>query len=70
MSKTAVLKAVREKCMDCTCDQPLEIQLCPMENRWALWRYRFGKDEDAKRELTPEQKAAYAERARKNFKLS
>ena len=35
------LKAIRAKCMDCTCNQPKEIRLCPM-TECALWPYLFG----------------------------
>lgn len=35
------LKAIRAKCLDCTCDQPSEVRACPSES-CALWVYRMG----------------------------
>ena len=35
------LKAIRLKCLDCTCDQPGEVRACPSES-CALWPYRMG----------------------------
>jgi hypothetical protein len=35
------LKAIRAKCLDCMCDQPSEVRLCPCEN-CALYPYRMG----------------------------
>lgn len=57
----SVLKAVREKCLDCCCGQALEVKLCPAED-CPLWIYRFGKDPTRKRTMTEEQKQAAAER--------
>lgn len=36
------LKSIRLKCLDCTCNQPLEVKLCPSSD-CPLWAYRFGK---------------------------
>ena len=36
------IKAMRAKCLDCTCNQPKEIRLCTVIN-CALWPYRMGK---------------------------
>lgn len=35
------IKAIREKCLDCTCQQPKEVRLCP-STQCALWPYRMG----------------------------
>jgi len=40
------IKAMRAKCMDCTCYQPKEIRLCPLIT-CALWPYRMGKRPEA-----------------------
>ncbi len=40
------IKAMRAKCMDCTCNQPKEIRLCPLTT-CALWPYRMGKRPEA-----------------------
>lgn len=42
------MKAIRNKCLDCCCDQTREVKMCPSE-KCPLWPYRFGKDEGAKR---------------------
>ena len=35
-------KAIRAKCLDCSCYQPKEVRLCPVVD-CALWPYRFGR---------------------------
>lgn len=35
------LKAIRKKCLDCSCFQPKEVKLCPM-TECTLYPYRFG----------------------------
>ena len=42
------MKAIRQKCLQCCCEQPKEVRLCTVE-RCALWPYRMGhrpKDTD------------------------
>jgi len=36
------LKAIREKCLDCSCHQPREVKECPVTS-CALWPYRMGR---------------------------
>jgi hypothetical protein len=36
------MKAIRAKCLDCTCDQVLEIRQCTITD-CALWPYRMGR---------------------------
>jgi len=36
------LQAIRAKCLDCTCNQPKEIRLCPI-TECSLWPFRMGK---------------------------
>ena len=36
------IKAIRKKCLDCTCYQPKEIRLSPVVE-CALYPYRFGR---------------------------
>lgn len=43
-------KAIRLKCLDCTCNQISEITNCEIKS-CPLWRYRTGKEE--KDELNP-----------------
>lgn len=54
------LKAIRAKCLDCTCGQANEVKNCPSK-RCSLWEYRFGKS-GRTRQMTDEQKQAAAER--------
>jgi hypothetical protein len=35
------VKAIRAKCLDCTCNQPKEVRLCPVYS-CPLWPYRMG----------------------------
>lgn len=41
------LKSIRAKCLDCMCDQPMEVRLCPSEN-CPLWPYRMGHNPNRK----------------------
>lgn len=42
-SKSAVLKAIRHKCIDCCVGQFGEVRLCPRQT-CDLWPFRFGMD--------------------------
>ncbi len=42
-TKAAILKTIRAKCLDCSCHQPQEVRLCPVQT-CDLWPFRFGKD--------------------------
>ena len=42
-TKADILRAIRQKCLDCSCYQPNEVRLCPV-TRCELWPYRFGRD--------------------------
>ena len=39
------IKAIRKKCLDCTCGQVKEIRLCPVVS-CACYPYRFGRRPD------------------------
>ena len=39
------IKAIRKKCLDCTCNQPKEIRLCPIID-CPLYPYRMGRRPD------------------------
>ena len=41
MTVLTPIKAIRAKCMDCTCHQPKEIRLCRIIT-CPLWPYRMG----------------------------
>lgn len=43
MTKGEVLKAIREKCLDCSCDSYTEVKECSIRN-CPLYIFRFGKD--------------------------
>ena len=36
------LKAIREKCLECSCGQAYEIKMCPITD-CPLYRFRYGK---------------------------
>jgi len=60
MSKQQLLKAIREKCMDCCVYQTKEVRLCTVK-KCQLWVFRFGKDPTRKkRPITPAMLAALA----------
>jgi hypothetical protein len=42
MKHRTPMKAIRAKCVDCSCGQLKEVRLCPV-TRCALWPYRFGR---------------------------
>jgi len=51
------LRAVREKCLDCTCQQPIEVRECTVKT-CALYPFRMGVNPyRAKRVMTPEARA-------------
>lgn len=41
MAKRTPLKAIRAKCLDCTCGQTFEIRNCPI-TECPLYEYRMG----------------------------
>ena len=44
-TKAQILRAIREKCLDCSVYQPTEVRLCTVY-KCALYPLRFGKDPD------------------------
>jgi hypothetical protein len=57
-----VLKAIREKCLDCCGDSRKEVSECPCE-KCSLHPFRFGKNPyRKKREMSEEQRINSAER--------
>ena len=40
--KLTPMKAIRRKCIDCSCGSSKEISLCPVQN-CPLYDYRFGE---------------------------
>ena len=48
------MRAIREKCLDCTCQQPVEVKECTVKT-CALHPFRMGKNPyRAKRVMSPE----------------
>ena len=60
MTKTEILKVIKQHCLDCCYDQVAEVQNCPCSSSCALWAYRLGKDPNP-RVLSPAEKARRAE---------
>lgn len=62
---TNPVKAIRLKCLDCCNGSHDEVRACAIE-KCALWAFRLGRNPyRSKREMTPEQREAAAERLRK-----
>ena len=58
------VKAIRAKCLDCSCGSANEVKLCPITT-CALYPYRFGKNPNFKpKEYTEEEREAMRERGR------
>lgn len=47
MMERTPLKAIRAKCLDCVCDQPMEVRLCPCTD-CPLYPYRMGHNPSRK----------------------
>jgi hypothetical protein len=66
---TNPVKAIRAKCLECSCGSTAEIKDCPV-TECALYPFRMGKNPyRQRREMTEEQKQVLADRlkeARKN----
>lgn len=57
---TSPIKAIRLKCLDCTCGSQKEVEACPIE-KCPLWRFRFGKN-PYRKPISEERRAAASER--------
>lgn len=67
--RVSTLKAIRLKCLDCSCGNPYEVKLCPVTG-CPLYPYREGHNPYiAKRELTEEQREAAKARLAQNIRL-
>ena len=54
------MRAIREKCLDCTCQQPIEVKECTVKT-CALYPFRMGTNPyRAKRVMTPAARAKAA----------
>ncbi len=64
------MKAIRAKCLDCSCGSANEVKLCPV-TKCPLYPFRDGHNPNiAKRELTEEQREALKSRLAQNLRLS
>lgn len=62
--KTNPVKAIREKCLDCSCGSTTEVKECVVE-QCPLFPYRLGKNPfRQKREMTDEERKALGDRLR------
>lgn len=59
------LKAIRLKCLECSCGSSYEVKLCPV-TKCALYPFRDGHNPFTKKEYTPEERAALVARLGKN----
>lgn len=60
-----VLQAIRAKCLDCCCNNPNEVRLCPCAD-CSLYPFRLGHNPNIKRrERTPEEQAKINEQMAK-----
>lgn len=51
MAKRTPIKAIRAKCLDCTCGQVAEIRECPIKE-CPLYEYRMGHRPKADEEIS------------------
>lgn len=58
------IKAIRAKCLDCSCGSSDEVKLCPITS-CPLYPYRLGHNPYVQREYTEEQKRAICEQLAK-----
>lgn len=69
MKEITPMKAIRQKCLDCSCGSSEEVKNC-FAKKYPLYQFRFGYklDENGnrrKRDLTDEQRQEMAERLKK-----
>ena len=62
-SAAPLLKIIRNKCLDCCCDQPSEIRKCTAVG-CALWPYRMAKNPFSNRKGNPSSLAKFSPEAR------
>ena len=62
---TNVLRAIRFKCLDCSCFQLGEVRDCPVTT-CPLYPFRLGKNPFRKRELSEDEKRKIKERLHKH----
>lgn len=68
MSSTSPAKAIREKCLECSCGSANEVRQCVITD-CALYPFRFGKNPYIRRNVSEEQKQVFADRMKKAREL-
>lgn len=64
-SRTTAIKAIRQKCLDCSGESMAEVRMCDIEN-CPLHPFRMGKNPNiGRREMSDAQRAAVNERLAK-----
>lgn len=66
-TKKPLLKAIREKCLDCCVNQPAEVRICHITD-CSLWPYRMGTNPFRNRTMTNDEKRLATKRLRKSSK--
>lgn len=61
IERIPVLKAVRNKCLNCCCGQRLIVESCPCPD-CPLWPFRLGINPFTERNMSEEQKKAVVDR--------
>lgn len=56
------IRAIRLKCLDCTCNSAKEVELCPID-KCPLHAFRFGRN-PYRKPISEERRAAASERMR------
>ena len=59
-TKAEILKAIRSKCLECSCFQPNEVRECPV-TACELWSFRLGRDPEPSRNRGFAKPAVYTE---------
>ncbi|PAP95445.1 hypothetical protein CIT31_15715 [Mesorhizobium wenxiniae] len=68
-TKTAILQAIRHKCLDCCVYQPAEVRECPVST-CGLWLFRFGMDPDPSRTRGFAKSPVYTDPSRQDMPIS
>jgi hypothetical protein len=64
VKKLTPAQAIKEKCLECSCGDKLEVKLCEIK-KCALWSFRPGVKERKTRVLSDEQRTAAGERMKR-----
>ncbi len=59
-TKAGILRAIRQKCLDCSCHQPSEVRDCQL-TACSLWPFRTGNDPEPSRNRGFAKRDAYTD---------